>query len=70
MANNPPSKYDSDFEALSEARHWLSHINLRRHRGNSNVRSAVQAARAAVEQAEAALLDVERMGGSDEQGSS
>jgi hypothetical protein len=66
MPTNPPSKYDSDFEALSEARHWLSHINLRRHRGNSKVRAAVQNARAAVEEAEAALLDVERIDPSEQ----
>lgn len=60
MSSNSPSRYDADFEALSESRHWLSHINLRRHRGNADVRAAVQNARRAVEDAEAALLEVER----------
>lgn len=54
-----PSKYDLDFESLAEAERHLNHINLRRHRGNPEVRAAVHAARAAVVGAYEALLAVE-----------
>jgi hypothetical protein len=55
----PIGKYDADFEALNEAGRWLKHINLRRHRGNAEVRAAVRAARDALNAAEDALLEVE-----------
>lgn len=59
MAPTEPSKYDDDFVAIAEATRWLDHINLRRHRGNPEVRAAVHAARAAVTGAYDALLAVE-----------
>lgn len=55
----PTSKYETDFEALVQAGQWLSHINLRRHRGNDQVRADVQAARLAVTKAYDTLLEVD-----------
>ena len=55
-------KYDADFNALEESFRWLQHINLRRHRGNDEVREQVKAARRAIADATDALLEVERRG--------
>jgi len=55
-------KYDADFNALEEAFRWLQHINLRRHRGNDEVREQVKTARRAIADATDALLEVERRG--------
>lgn len=47
--------YDHDNEALAEAERWLQTINLRKHRGNPQVRAAVHNARGAVAAAQAEL---------------
>ncbi|MFL5865243.1 MAG: hypothetical protein ACJ780_31500 [Solirubrobacteraceae bacterium] len=59
MPKEEVTRYDLDFESLAEAERHLNHINLRRHRGNPEVRAAVHAARAAVIGATEALMAVE-----------
>lgn len=59
MAGHEDSKYDNDFTALTEAGRWLQHINLRKHRGNDEVRAQVNAARRAITNATDALIEAE-----------
>jgi hypothetical protein len=62
MQGHEDSKYDTDFEALTEASRWLQHINLRRHRGNDEVRAQVNTARRAITNAVDALIEAENKG--------